>query len=263
MRSVVVTAVLLLLAAGPVLAQVAAFRYHPDAAVSGVVLHYRKSNLDGSHASSIDLFLAAPDRLESFKWSAGDTTATLVKAWLEGERLTVRRFESWQVTTGTRRMPVALEAKAGTDTLTIRVGDRAFHTPVRLWPWHSYDFDLASLGWAMRFLVAPERPFTVGITDPGPSQTGLTMREFGPVAVTFVRREDRHGRPSRRYTIDGPGLEQRGGVLWVDRETGFLVGFEIQKPDEDEMVSGKLELVGTDPMTETGWIAYQQARLRR
>jgi hypothetical protein len=115
----------------------------------------------------------------------------------------------------------------------------------------------------MRFLRAPEGTLSVGITDPAVADGGSpTVRDFGPVRVAFAGRATRAGRPSRRYTIDGPSLEQRGGALWVDRDTGFLLGCEIQMPDEEGMVSGRLELLGTEPMTEAGWLVHRANRLR-
>jgi hypothetical protein len=87
------------------------------------------------------------------------------------------------------------------------------------------------------------------------------MASRGPVTLEFVRRERWNGRETRRYSIDGPGLDQKGGSLWGDLATGMLAGFEIRKPDEPGMESGKLVLVGVEPMTETGWTAFQSTKL--
>ena len=243
-------------------AQVSAFRYQAGADRSGVVLRYRKSNLDGSHPADIDVFVAGPGRLESLKSSKGDTVATMVKAWLETDRLTVRRFESWRLTTGTSRLQVELDHAPGTDTLLVTLGGKVSRSAIRTWPWHSYDFDFASLGWALRHLRRPEGRVTVGVADPKGTAAGVIMDDLGPVEVAFVKRERWNDRETRRYTIDGAGLEQRGGTLWVDVESGFLAGFEIQKPDEEGFTSGKLVLKAIEPMTEAGWLEHQRSRLR-
>ncbi|MCI0613789.1 hypothetical protein L0244_12465 [bacterium] len=44
-----------------------AFRYQPERIKVGTVYHYTKSNLDGSKASTVSIFISGSDRLEVYK----------------------------------------------------------------------------------------------------------------------------------------------------------------------------------------------------
>ena len=241
--------------------QPSAFRYRAERSRDGLVLHYRKSNLDGTHPSHLFLFAAAPDRLESFKWADGDTVATLVKAWMDTTRLTVRRFEASRISQGSSRPTATLEALSGSDQLEVVVADNRSTATIGHWPWHSYDFDFAGLGWAIRHLVAPEGRFAIGIGDVDQAAPGVPIKDWGPVDVAFVKRERWHGRETRRYSIDGEGLLHEGGTLWVDLATGFLAGYEIALPDEPGMKNDRVVLVETLPMTESRWPDFQREHL--
>jgi hypothetical protein len=54
--------------------------------------------------------------------------------------------------------------------------------------------------------------------------------------------------------LDGPGLEERGGAVWVAHgEDPHLVAFELDLPDEPGMTSGKLEWLRTETLTGEQW----------
>lgn len=48
------------------------------------------------------------------------------------------------------------------------------------------------------------------------------FRYRGEVDVVYERDEQRDGQLCRKYPVDGPGLEYRGGVIWVNRRTGYF-----------------------------------------
>lgn len=245
----------------PAPAQLSAFRYEPARVRPGAVLHYAKSNFDGTHASEIAVYVAAADRLESFKWNPGSATATLVTAELDWSRFSVRRFESWRLAAGERTLVAELTALPGGSRYVLSLGPARDTVRLERWPWHSYDFDLASLGATFSHLIEPSRPFTVWIADPAPGERGATFLDKGPVTVAPVDEEVRNGVPARRYRIDGPGLEHRGGHLWVARDGGHLLGYEIDLPDEPGMTSGKLALTRTGTLSPAEWEAFQRRSL--
>jgi len=239
-------------------AQSSAFRYRSERVRTGVVYHYRKSNLDGTSASNVSVFVPDTLRLESFKWRDGGAEATLVKAWLDWSTFSVRRFESTKIRSS-GEMPIATLAMVpGARAVVIELAGRQRRTDIKNWPWQSYDFDFAGLSAILPHLVNPERSFHVGIADAGADSAGPGMFDKGPVTLEFVRRETRDGRTVRRYTIDGPGLERKGGGLWADLEGGFLVGFEIALPDEEGMKNGKLALRAVEKMDDAGWAAFRR-----
>src|SRR5262249_10803826 len=146
--------------ARPAPGQVSAFRHDPARVPVGRVYEYLKSNRDGSRPGRVSLYVAAPDRLESLKWEPDDETATLVVAILDWSRFSVARFENWQLRRGrpdVKRPSLETDRDGSGLRVSPLPGRRV---AVRAWPWHSYDFDFASLGITLAHLREPERPVT-------------------------------------------------------------------------------------------------------
>jgi|SRR5688572_7974072 len=55
---------------------------------------YKKSNWDGTHSSTVFLYVADSNRLESFKWWEGDIVATLVSAVINWRNYSVSEFQN-------------------------------------------------------------------------------------------------------------------------------------------------------------------------
>lgn len=251
-----------LTASGGAAAQESAFRPDPARVPVGTIYIYEKSNIDGTNMGRIAHYVARSDRLESFKWHPGEDEATLVTADIAWERAgSVRRFESWKLFRGGRtRLQGWLELVPGTDTYRVQL-DTLREVTLTHWPWHSYDFDFASLGFAMRFLVAPTAPFTVQVADILRTAQGPRFGQVGAVTARFETEEQRNGVRARRYSVDGPGLDDRGGHLWIAVEGDHLLDYEIAQPDEPGFESGKLRLVGIERADSAGWVAWRTDRL--
>ena len=234
--------------------EVTGFRYEPGRIEVGRVHRYRKSNLDGTHATEIALYLAAEDRLESLKWHPDDPEATLVVAEMDWPVCSVERFHTFRLDAdGKRTLAAELETRERRE-LVAKIEGRTLTSPLERFPWHSYDFDLASLNVALRFLVAPEGETALVIVDPVQGPDGPTFAAKGEVFLSYEAEEEHAGLACRRYTLDGPGLEERGGKLWVARgEETFLAGFEIDLPDEPGMRSGKLLWLENLQLTPEQW----------
>ena len=66
----------------------------------------------------------------------------------------------------------------------------------------------------------------------------------------------------RHYNIDGPGLSDRGGELWVRKgDDPVIVDYEIDLPDERPMKSGKMVLMGTEKLSAKAWQAHMRGVL--
>ena len=247
----------------PTAAQVAKFRYEPDKVEVGTLLLYQKSNIDGTNAGQIALFIAAEDRLEAFKWHEGGGSATLVTADMNWEAFSVRRFESWRLhADGTKQLQGTLEQVDGEPKVVITFGpDNQETVQLRHWPWHSYDFDFASLSASMRHLIDPESTFRIGIADLAMVSDTLRFVDKGTVTIEYLGREDRYGFASRKYAIDGEGLANRGGHLWVDADQGYIVDYEIDLPDEPGYESGKLRLIARESMDPEKWPEFKGEKL--
>jgi hypothetical protein len=246
------------LAAGAAVAQVTALEFRSERAVRQRVFNYLKSNVDGSHAGEISVFVADGTRIESLKkWGTADRRATLVIAEMDWPRFSVRRFEAWELTCNEPPLAKAtLQASDDGTELAISILDR----PVRVshWPWHSYDFDFASLSLILPHLRDPRAQFAFWRTDfifSDPPSFG----ELGEIRMAFQRSELRNGKTTRRYSIAGPGLRGTRGTWWSDAETGVLVEFEIPIPDEPGYKDVRMRLLSTEPMTTDEWAAAKHA----
>lgn len=246
------------LLAGPAAAQVSAFRYDPARVPVGTVLHYQKSNRDGSHATRIALYVAAADRIEAFKYDSGSAQATLVVGFLDWEAFALRRLESYAVQRG---QPDQL--KAWLDSDRAAGGVRVFYAPdslirVARWPWHSYDFDWASLNLALPHLVRPEGGVELERADVVYAEEGAAFMDVGPLTLTYEARDERQGVPVRRYRLTGPGLTtDLPGTLYTDLRDGLLVEFQMPVGDEPGYHDGWLRQEQRARMTMGEWRAFR------
>lgn len=248
--------------AGPaaVQAQVEAFSFDSSRVPVGRVFHYVKSNRDGSHPGNVSLYVASPNRIESVKWSPGDTAVVMVAAELDWRRFSPRRLESWLLPRGN-----APQLRATLDSETDGSGVRISFQPDQLipihhWPWHSFDFDFASLNLALPHLRRPEEPWTFGRSDVTYQSTGAPFADFGLVEVRFVNREQRDGRAVRRYELRGPGVQDQQGTLWVALDDGHLMEFEMPFPDEPGYRDVRLRLNSTGLLSLAEWEDFKRTR---
>jgi len=244
---------------------VGGFRWGPEAIPVGRVLHYAKSNLDGSNPSTIVLRCASETRIEALKFHAPGDDATLVVAEMDREVLSVRSFLVYRLAEGRERELVAeLTTTPERERIRGRMGAATVDCELPGFPWHSYDFDFSSLNVTLPYLLEPEGACTLEIVDPVKEGDTRRLVAKGPVTLRYAADEPRNGLACRRYTLDGPGLEQRGGSLWVARsETPFLVAFELDLPDEPGMESGRLEWRSTEFVSDEDWRVFVEQRGRR
>lgn len=243
-------------------AQVDAFRYDRTRVPVGTLYEYAKSNRDGTHEGPISLYVLERDRIESLKWSPDDTTATLVAAELDWERFSVRRFESWALAHGAEpELRATLEADSGGTGVRLSFQPEVL-IPIHGWPWHSYDFDFASLGLAMSHLVDPESPFRFQRADITYDEAGPPFADLGPVDVRFMGYEERSGIRSRLYELAGPGIRNESGKLWSAVEGGHLVELELPFPDEPGFTDVRIVLRSVSTLSPEGWEAYKRERIR-
>ncbi len=243
---------LLLAGADRAAAQLNRFRFHPERVPVGRLYRFDKSNIDGTHKGEILLYVASLDRLEA--WKPGQEWSTLVTADMDWKRFSVRRFESWRhPAKGKPELIATLDLPPGGSRGQITLRGQPFPTEIRSWPAHSYDFDFGSLNLTLPHLVNVRKPFTVTVADFAMKDGKPAFVEKGPVELVYEGVEKRQGVRSRRYRIDGPGLENRGGKMWVDARLHHIVDYEIAIPDEEGFSSVKLALKSFEFMAPEAW----------
>ena len=241
-------------------AQVTAFRFDSTRVPVGRLLEYVKSNRDGSNAGRVSLYVATRDRIESLKWSPGDTSATLVVARLDWTRFSADRLEGWRLLRG--RPPELRATLESTADSAVRISlDPGRPVAIRAWPWHSYDFDFASLGMTLPHLHSPEAGLTFERADITYAEDGPPFADLGPVRLRFLERERRGTWDTRRYAIGGPGLHHQEGLLWAAVDGGYIVEYELPIPDEPGYTDGRLRLETTDSLTVPEWEALKLRRV--
>ena len=82
----------------------------------------------------------------------------------------------------------------------------------------------------------------------------------GEVTIRYVGDEARNEAPCRKYRIDGPGLENRGGFIWVNKADEHVEDIEIDLPDNPNWQSFKFRLQRLEQMDQAAWEAFMSAQ---
>ncbi|MCZ6836191.1 MAG: hypothetical protein O7G85_10490 [Planctomycetota bacterium] len=233
-----------------------AFRFDASKVEVGKAYFYLKSNIDGTRPSNVAHYLPDDHWIESLKWNDDYPGATLVLAKMDWETFSVGRFETYSIDEqGVRSPRVVMTEDFENRRVQIEIGDQKMTTAIDHYPWHSYDFDYASLVHTLPHLIDPRSSVVVGrvdlVREPEPTFTFI-----GNVEVTYVAEEERGGTMCIKYHVDGEGLEHRGGDLWIDKAKGHLVDYEIDLPDEPGFKDGKMKLVRIETMTKDEWAQF-------
>jgi hypothetical protein len=226
------------------------------------VLHYLKTNIDGSHPEHIVQYVAGPDRLEVFKFQAKGARAALVTAIIDWELFSAIRLDSRQVFRDSAPLIATLAYDRTSRDVDVTVFGRSERIPIAALPFHVYNFDLGSLNLAFAHLRNPTGGFTVELADPTYSEAPM-FRDRGPVEVRYLEDGIRDAEPVRVYRIDGPGLEGRGGTLWVRKEDGLFQDVEIALPDNPSWQTFKLRLEMRESMTPAQWEQFRRNHFTR
>ncbi len=116
------------------------------------------------------------------------------------------------------------------------------------------------MNFAFRHLIDSEQSFVIGLADPTFQDQGPLFKYRDEVTVTAVGEEWRHKVRCRKFRIDGPGLENRGGYIWVNKQKGHIEDMEIELPDNPDWQSFKFRLVNVEKMIRNQWEAFMKAQ---
>ena len=245
-------------------AQASKFRYQPAKAESGVVYHYDKTEKDGTNVEHISVFVANPNRLEVFKFhDEPGTRAGLVIATLDYTSFQASRLESWAATGAEEKALVATmefpnASKAAKITFAGSADEHEF-TEIKFTPFHVYNFDLTSLNFMMRHLVDPHAAFQIGIADPNFQEEGPLFLYRGEVTVKYAGDDTRNGSECRKYSIDGPGVQNRGGFVWVRKDGEYFEEVLMDLPDNPNWQSFRFVLRKKEKMSAGDWQKFMKA----
>lgn len=235
-----------------------AFVYQPNANDVGAVHHYIKSNIDGSNPAHVAIYLATPNDVEVLKREAHEQDAAYVRAHMNWEYFCADQLASWVLTPDGQRRPMAtFTLDCATQRAHISINEHAESVAVGHLPAHIYNFDFISLNLALRHWQHPEGALDIGILQPNfDSQINALMRYEGIATLRFVAHAQRHNQACRRYHINGDGLQQRGGTIWVNQAHGHIEDMEIALPDNPAWRDFKFEWVGSSALSQTDWQTF-------
>jgi len=180
---------------------------------------------------------------------------------MDKDSRTVKQFKVFDVDHIDNEQLRGLLEVSETQNISIRLGDHEQLFQSAPNQWHSYDFDFASLGYAFQSFQELPQSFSFNILDLDLQESPPLLKDFGKVQMQFLSEENKGSRNVLKYKIDGPGLDHRGGHIWFDRSEGFLVAFEIEKPDEPGYTSGKLILKEVLHMNQKEWREFKKRAL--
>jgi hypothetical protein len=223
------------------------------------VYEYKKSNWDGTHSSSVFLYIANNNRLESFKWWDGDTVATLVSAVIDWKNYSVSEFQNHKLRKG--KAPELIAKLKGEKNLKIEVGEMRDSLLIADLPWQSYDFDFAGLSFIWRALINKKDSFWFHIADVAMIKDQPKFVNKGKVTVKFTGNELVNNKQCLKYFADGTGLENKGGYIWINPETFMIEQYKIALPDEPGFENGMIQLVKTYRMTPGQWESFKRKKL--
>ncbi len=226
------------------------------------VYEYKKSNWDGTHASTIYLYIADTNKIQSFKWTQGDKVATLVTAVVDWNNFSVKQFINHRLRSDKEPELVATLIMKENMKIAIEVGAMQDSLTLTEMPWHSYDFDLAGLGFTWRALKDKSSSFYFHIADAALVNGNMAFINKGRAQVKYEGKEMINGNSCLKYFVDGAGLENKGGHIWINAASFMIEKYKIALPDEPGFENGMLQLVKTSKMNSSEWNAFMASRLQ-
>ncbi len=211
------------------------------------VLHYVRSNSDGSEPERIVVHAASPTAIEVFKAKSRCTNAAYVTAELDASgqarrlvggnvtrELTQQRFAWLNDENG--QLVARLGAPDAPPQFTVPVASR----------WVMYDFDFADLIAARPAEIRRGEPLAFDLPLIFDHGQGFVLENLGRLTLEPAGREAHSGVDARRYRARGPALGEAEGTLWFRARDGLLLEARMPIPNHSEYRDFRLRLVGEE-----------------
>lgn len=256
----------------PVLAQPSTsstdqFAFQPERLPVGTVYHYAKSNLDDTNTTHVYIYLASTNDVHVLKVEANGGRA-YVEAAMHWPTFSASHITSWQLQPdGTRQPQARIEWSTDSPEVVGNLGPMKMPLTYSHTPSHLYNFDFTSLNITLPHLKAPTESFSVGVVDPNwplfndPNfqpkevvENGLLDK--GQAHFTYQGNDIYRGIICHKYQVDGPGMENQVGFLWISKADGHIVKFEHPVPDNPGWSGFKLDLLETMQHTSESWTTF-------
>ncbi len=227
----------------------------PSSRPAGDILHYVRSNTDGTMPESISVYQASPTEVEVFKRVRPCTPAALVTGKFDpvsdqalslvGGRLAQ---DGTQAAFGWLKHVSAADVIEvnfdGPDGVAVETGQLPGSGP-----WRLYDFDFADFNALARPPVAGEtRQYDLALVWPAGEPGVDQIRISGAMTATWQGSVKAHEGPAVRYALSGAGLD--GGTLDLDPQDGTVVEVRAPAPNHPGYTDYFLRRTGRDQGAE-------------
>ena len=228
------------------------------------ILHYVRSNQDGSEPEHVVHYRPTRTGIAVYKWVSKCTTSAYVTAEMdeavsEGRVYVAGKVarDGSQASFGT--LTLDPEASALKVDITPPGGARIEEThKLQRRPYILYDFDFADLN-----AVLQEHPgkvhFSFDLPVVWPGDDGL-FRDLGTLHANYDSDGVRGGRKVRMFLLGVEGPNTGTGKLWVDAAEGYIVEAELNLPNHQEYRDFRLQLEKVERGGEAAWNALTRSQ---
>lgn len=236
----------------------------PTPLVGDAILHYVRSNRDGSEPEHVVQFRPTRTGIAVYKWVSKCTTSAYVTAEMDEGVGEGRIFVAGKVA------PDGSQARFGTLTLDAAAPALAVDiTPpggariqqshkLKGRPFLLYDFDFADLN-AFLQEHPGEVHFSFNLPVVWPSEAGL-FSDLGTLHANHDGDEVRGGRKVRVFFLGVEGPKTGSGMLWVDARQGYIVEAELNLPNHQEYRDFRLKLERVEHGGQPAWDALTRSQ---
>jgi hypothetical protein len=230
------------------------FKYREDRIKLGTVYQFSISNRDRSYAKQVALFVAATDRIESFKIYPGSGSTVLVIADIDWDVFSIRKIHQIEIDKDLNREPTIemhlLENPDSSPVNTYMFMER--EVPVGHFPVFNHGYDFSDLNFVFRHLANPKSDIEVGIIAP----TSGSLDYTGKMRISYEGEEACNGHQCFRYSLGGRGVSDRQGTLLVNRDSGYFEYMELDANYHPQFDFFRYELSRVTHMNQNEWETF-------
>jgi hypothetical protein len=239
-------------------AQSAAFDYDSaKAPPTGTLLHYTKSNRDGSKPWHVEIYVQSPTRINVIKWVEGNTDFVEIMADIDTTLAMPIVLQQWNTAGGRREPRLSMRGLPGEGGPTLKAQladgpsfDLRATTPA---PFNFWGFDLAGLGFMLPHWSTPEQPLELWFADPNRANADGSPVLVERATLKPVGEETIDGVVSRKYALAGAFFGDRVGTVWVGRDSGRIERAEHAVRTSTDWDDWKLEFERAETIDGNAW----------
>lgn len=219
------------------------------------ILHYDRSNQDGSNVEKISVFLEGPTQVAVYKRRGLGTDAALVTGEFDpAHDRAVQLIGGRLKRDGSQDARAWLTHDPDPNVLHVRLG-KPDGEPVESvslrhdLPWRMFDFDFADWNAILAGSAPPREGIAVELVMAWPDarEGESLLRYLGELRGTFAGEEVRLDRATCRFDLHGDWLKaDQGNAIWLDAKQGFVVEALLDVPNHPGYDDFRLALTGVE-----------------